>query len=104
MPVPHIAKGHKPVPHLSYLDSVRGIAALMVVVYHYLNWYYSGKLVVKITNIFINGADAVAFFFVLSGFVLSYKYVVLKHPLDIGKFYVNRFFRLWPAFFITVVA
>lgn len=76
---------------------------MAVVVYHFLNWDYKEQSAVKITNLFINGADAVAFFFVLSGFVLSYKYVVLKHPLDIGKFYINRFFRLWPAFFITVI-
>ena len=101
MPQPGDNKQHG--THLGYLDSVRGIAAIAVVIYHFLNWDYKDLPAVKITNIFINGADAVAFFFVLSGFVLSYKYVVLKHDLDIGKFYINRFFRLWPAFFITVI-
>lgn len=95
--------GRKPTEHINYLDSVRGIAALVVVVYHFINWDYKDKLSVKLASIVFNGADAVAFFFVLSGFVLSYKYLVLKRRLDIGKFYVNRFFRLWPAFFVTVV-
>lgn len=101
--MPDTGHTQKPVIHIAYLDSIRGIAAMAVVVYHFLNWDYKELSAVKITNLFINGADAVAFFFVLSGFVLSYKYVVLKHPLDIGKFYINRFFRLWPAFFITVI-
>lgn len=93
---------NKPGLHLAYLDSVRGIAAMIVVIYHYINWDYSDRTEVKIANIVFNGGDAVAFFFVLSGFVLSYKYLVLKHRLDYGKFCINRFFRLWPAFFITV--
>ncbi|MCB0696651.1 MAG: acyltransferase, partial [Chitinophagaceae bacterium] len=82
---------------------MRGIAALMVVFYHFLNWDYKDKLYMKVASIVFNGADAVSFFFVLSGFVLSYKYVVLKHKLDVRKFYINRFFRLWPAFFIAVI-
>ena len=45
-----------------------------------------------------NGSDAVSFFFVLSGFVLSYKYLALGQPLDMKQFYTNRIFRLWPAF------
>jgi peptidoglycan/LPS O-acetylase OafA/YrhL len=97
-----VQEQQKPPLHLRYLDSVRGMAALCVVVYHYLNWNYKDKMPVKVANIFINGADAVSFFFVLSGFVLSYKYIVLGHRLDVGKFYINRFFRLWPAFFVTV--
>ena len=89
--------------HLDYLDSVRGIAAIMVMVYHFINWKYESHIEAKLGSIIFNGSDAVSFFFVLSGFVLSYKYVVLRHSLDIGKFYVNRIFRLWPAFFITIL-
>lgn len=90
--------------HLGYLDSVRGIAASMVLVYHYINWRYEDRLFAKVSSIFFNGADAVSFFFVLSGFVLSYKYIVLGKSLDIRKFYVGRFLRLWPAYFVTLLA
>lgn len=93
----------RPLPHLHYLDAARGLAAMIVVVYHFINWQHSETGVVKIANFFFNGATAVDFFFVLSGFVLSYKYLVLRRNLDVGKFYLNRFFRLWPAFFITLV-
>jgi len=92
----------KPVKHLSYLDSVRGIAALMVVAYRFINWKHSDKLWAKLGSIVFNGSDAVSFFFVLSGFVLSYQYIVYNRGLDIRKFYINRFFRLWPAFFVCV--
>jgi peptidoglycan/LPS O-acetylase OafA/YrhL len=92
-----------PTRHLGYLDSARGIAALMVMVYHYVFLKYGDRLAGKLTCIVFNGSDAVSFFFVLSGFVLSYKYIVLNQSLDIKKFYVNRLFRLWPAYFITVL-
>ena len=85
---------HKPKEHLDYLDSARGIAALMVLFYHFINWKYDSHTLAKVGSIIANGSDAVSFFFVLSGFVLSYKYVVLRQPLDIKKFYFNRFFRL----------
>ena len=95
----------KPAPprHLNYLDSARGIAAIMVMVYHYINWKYDSVRGMIAASIVFNGADAVSFFFVLSGFVLSYQYIVLDTPLDIRKFFVTRFFRLWPAFFLTVL-
>jgi peptidoglycan/LPS O-acetylase OafA/YrhL len=90
-------------PHLGYLDSARGIAALMVLFYHFINWRYDKLLSIKLASFIFNGRDAVSFFFVLSGFVLSYKYIVLKEPLDVRKFFVNRFLRLFPAFFVTLI-
>lgn len=89
--------------HLGYLDSARGIAAMMVMYYHYLGWMYEKTLPAMLASIVFNGSDAVSFFFVLSGFVLSYKYVVLNGRLDIKKFFISRWFRLWPAFFVTLV-
>ena len=90
--------------HMRYLDSARGIAAVMVFVAHFCDYRFHGKAVAAYICFVFNGSDAVSFFFVLSGFVLSYKYVVLNKPLDLKKFYVSRFFRLWPAYFITVVS
>ncbi len=89
--------------YLTYLDAARGIAALMVASYHYINWKYDSYTSARLASIVLNGSDAVSFFFVLSGFVLSYQYIVLKNTLDIKKFYIARFFRLWPAYFVTVV-
>ena len=42
-------EGNKSV-HLAYLDSVRGIAAMIVVIYHFLNWDYADNLKVKLAN------------------------------------------------------
>ncbi len=89
--------------HLRYLDSARGIAALMVFVSHFIDRGYHDAPATKYVFLIFNGNDAVSFFFVLSGFVLSYKYMVLNRELDVKKFFVSRIFRLFPAYFITVV-
>ena len=89
--------------HIKYLDSARGIAALMVVGAHFIDRKFRGQAIASYLTMIFNGNDAVSFFFVLSGFVLSYKYIVLKKPLELNKFYVSRLFRLWPAYFITVL-
>ena len=89
--------------HFKYLDSARGIAALMVFGSHLIARTYQEKMNVRYFFLVFNGNDAVSFFFVLSGFVLSYKYIVLGKPLDVKKFYVARVFRLFPAYFLIVL-
>jgi len=89
--------------HLSYLDSSRGIAALMVFASHFIGLFFHDKMNVHYPYIIFNGNDAVSFFFVLSGFVLSYKYLVLNKPLDIKKYYVTRIFRIYPAYFFVLL-
>jgi len=88
---------------INYLDAARGIAALMVLFYHFLGWKYHDRLLIKLGCIIFNGSDAVSFFFVLSGFVLAYPYLQLGKSLDIGKFYINRVFRIYPAFLVALL-
>jgi len=92
-----------PPRHLPYLDSARGLAALMVLFGHFYSWKYSHVPAVKYLDFIFNAVDAVSFFFVLSGMVLTYQYVVLGNSLDLRKYTINRFFRLFPAFFLTVL-
>ncbi len=71
------------------LDSFRGICALLVVCYH-----------LKISNsfleyeLFLNSSYFVAFFFVLSGFVLTHTY--LHREVKIKDFFISRTFRILP--------
>lgn len=101
-----------------FLDGIRGIAALTVLIYHYLSAIYpefingsaaKGKedaLLVKLgsspLNIFTDGNLAVAFFFLMSGFVLSYAWF-LGNQESIRKNICKRFFRLAPPVFASVV-
>lgn len=86
-----------------YLDSVRGIAALMVVFYHFMGWHWGDTQSFHLWSFLFNGADAVSFFFVLSGFVLSYKYLHSDAELNIKKYTFNRFLRLYPAYIVTIL-
>ncbi len=49
------------------------------------------------------GQGAVAFFFVLSGFILAHVYPRLDSRAEVGRFLLARFARLWPAHLAGVV-
>jgi peptidoglycan/LPS O-acetylase OafA/YrhL len=74
------------------LDSLRGIFALLVVVYHaYIGHHFLTASVVR------NGGLAVDYFFLLSGFVISLAYShKLPQPGGFWRFAVQRVARLWP--------
>ncbi len=91
---------------IKYLDSVRGIAALMVVIYHVINAHWGYYTISKLSFFVINGVDAVSLFFVLSGLVLSYKY--LQKPnivpeIQYKNFVIGRFFRLYPVYLVVLI-
>lgn len=73
--------------HFNCLDTFRGIAALMVVQFH-----FSG---------FKGSYLAVDFFFVLSGFVIAHAYLYKQRTLQ--EFIVNRIARLYPLHLFTFV-
>ncbi len=97
-------------PKLQYLEGLRGLAAIIVVLHHYTYAFYptlnNGNIqqshienieVVFATtplNVFYNGGFAVALFFVLSGYVLSFSYFKTKHINVILKNAAKRYFRL----------
>ena len=89
---------------IHYLDSIRGIAAMMVVVMHFIGWKWNETLQFKLANIIFNGTEAVSFFFVLSGFVLSYSYLNSSRKINFAKYSYKRILRLYPAYIINILA
>jgi peptidoglycan/LPS O-acetylase OafA/YrhL len=77
---------------LNALTSLRFVAAAMIVLYHSDPTF--GKY-----DPFKNLAkdQAVSFFFVLSGFILSYVYPKLDSFGEVRRFIAARFARIWPA-------
>ena len=74
------------------LDGLRGIAALAVVIFHFMEWVFPDP-----TNNFIgHGFLAVDFFFCLSGFVIGYAYDDRITKMGIGEFFKARLIRLHP--------
>ncbi len=96
---------------LAYLDSLRGIASLSVVFYHWIGGFqqdvnFLSKDAVHWWSMLFNGSDAVSFFFVLSGLVLSFKYFhgsSANQPIDFKSFVIARCYRLYPAFWISLI-
>jgi peptidoglycan/LPS O-acetylase OafA/YrhL len=82
--------------HYEILDGLRGVAALLVLWYHVHEGFSfaSGAPVIEGIN---HGYLAVDFFFMLSGFVISYAYDDrLGKSLSLGGFFKRRLIRLHP--------
>jgi peptidoglycan/LPS O-acetylase OafA/YrhL len=80
------------------LDGLRGVATIMVIVSHYFGELWHGVRAVMF------GWIAVDMFFVLSGYLIG-KLIIEKcqHTNFFTVFYVRRFFRIIPAYIITVL-
>ena len=79
-------------PRYEILDGLRGVAALMVVVFHCFETYVP----VFKTQIVNHGYLAVEFFFVLSGFVIGYAYDDRWDKMTTWGFFKRRLTRLHP--------
>lgn len=100
------------------LESLRGLAALVVVFDHFFRTFYPFTFVstrpshsnfewyFSHTPLFvaINGAFAVMIFFVLSGFVLSYGFFKRPEKFDYVSAVVKRYFRLTPIVLVSILA
>lgn len=89
------------------LNSLRFFAAFIVLIHHLeqIRLKY-GMFNLKDYSIFNNGGLAVSFFFVLSGFLISYTLISEKYnsgTIRVKKFYVRRILRIWPLYFLLVI-
>ena len=85
-------------PRLPSLTSLRFFAAAAVVVYHYGNLM---PAISPLKPLLAHGYVAVTFFFVLSGFVLTWSH---DRAATTGDFYRRRFARVWPLHLVTTAA
>jgi peptidoglycan/LPS O-acetylase OafA/YrhL len=98
---------------IEFLDSIRGLAALFVLLGHtqgafaWPAWFYLPAHWPFI-SIFTSGAEAVAMFFLLSGYVLSKPFVEIgpapQRKIFLPTFYLRRFIRIWPPWFFAFTA
>lgn len=89
------------------LNALRFFAASMVVLMHtQSNQKISGIVHFPDFPIFYKGLWAVSFFFVLSGFLITYLLLKEKsstQTIDVKDFYLRRVFRIWPLYFSVVI-
>lgn len=85
--------------HFEILDGLRGVAAVVVVIYHFME--------IAITdynkNFLSHGFLAVDFFFCLSGFVIAYAYDTRAAHIGLMQFLKLRLIRLHPLVLIGSV-
>lgn len=106
----------------SYLDGLRGVAALFVVFHHYAytftatslqgwhsgpegshNWFFQLPLI----RVVHSGRFMVAIFFVISGYVLSYRSLKLARegkPIELLDSLASSVFRRWLRLHLPVIA
>src|ERR1044072_9360250 len=82
-----------PSSRIKELDALRGIAALMVVFFHYTFWRPQAKLGFNL------GTTGVDLFFMISGFVI---FMSLLHINQSKEFVINRISRLYPGYWACV--
>lgn len=78
--------------HFDILDGLRGVAALAVVIFHFMEWVYPDPA----DNFIGHGFLAVDFFFCLSGFVIGYAYDNRIARIGMREFFKSRLIRLHP--------
>lgn len=96
-----------------YVDLLRGLAALAVMVTHY-RWFFAREvgdwradaplpLYSILWPIYEHGEIAVPLFWILSGFVFAIAYGKYGKSLSIRDFWLRRFSRLYPLHFATLL-
>lgn len=94
-------------PHYELLDGLRGVAAILVLIYHIFEGFAfaestngEGSGLITTLN---HGHIAVDFFFILSGFVISYAYDDRWGKMSLGGFFKRRLIRLQPMLIMGAV-
>ena len=89
LPSPDILKSKQ---HFEILDGLRGVAAISVVIFHFMEWIFTDPS----QNFIGHGFLAVDFFFCLSGFVIGYAYDDRIGKMGVLEFVKSRLIRLHP--------
>ena len=84
------------------LTGYRAIAAWMIFVYHFMPWA-NPKYPAWIKQIVWEFHIGVDMFFVLSGFLITYRYFN-DYPIHFKRYMVNRIARIYPMYFLITTA
>jgi exopolysaccharide production protein ExoZ len=100
-----MAKSSTPHKKLNLLQVYRGIAALLVVMFHLNDMGKERLQQVTFFNLFEAGWSGVDYFFVLSGFIMVYVHrSAIGKPDQLKSFLVKRAVRIYPIYWIITIA
>ena len=90
--------------HYPYIDSLRGLAILMVIIHH-TNQLSPINAPIFISKLLSNGTRGVQLFFILSAFTLFLSFARRNssenHPILF--FFIRRFFRIAPLYYLAII-
>lgn len=94
--------GHE---RLDYIHGLRGLAALVVVAQHSMQIPNdAGNMLFRPILDTVNlGRFGVVLFFLISGFVIPFSFKP-SEPRPMRQFWLGRFFRLYPAYWLSLIA
>ncbi len=94
------------------LDALRAVAAFFVVFFHISHWFDYPKTKFYDSFRYLisfggqGGVLGVTFFFILSGFLITYLMLVEQSKngsLNVPFFYYRRMIRIWPLYYLTLI-
>lgn len=93
------SKANSPI-RLEYIDSIRGIAAISVVIAHFMvpTYGYNNFIFSHILDI---GKIGVVLFFIISGFIIPFSFK--RENGGVAAFFISRFFRLYPGYWFSLL-
>jgi len=108
-------QSNKKIPHIYFnnLDALRFLAAFSVFIFHFfadIKAFYPSlnynPVFDKVQTVADKGSLGVNFFFVLSGFLITYLILHEKKysgVFSLKKFLIRRTLRIWPLYFIVIL-
>lgn len=90
-------------PRLFYLDFIRALAAILIIITHYNNPYMSSRPIFAYEpfGVYVGGLG-VSLFLIISGAALMYTYGD-DEKINLKTFYQKRFLSIYPMFWIAFV-
>lgn len=100
-------KNPKPLHATSYLDALRGVAAVFVMNHHHLPFRWTWLMELPFFNVLYAGRAMVDVFFVISGYVLSYRMLKLMRGREYDRLFdtlVSASFRRYLRLYASATA
>ena len=89
---------------LDWVQALRGIAAMLVVLCHALDYLRHSPSFPLIESALLPGAMGVDLFFIISGFIMVYSTRKTTGTVDdVKNFAISRFSRIWPTYAVVSV-